>query len=82
MAPTYEYAEWLTVDLLERVFGEMLAKRSVDLRDIEKLDDAASARITTESRSEWISVTHKGQFHGLIERRLALEKLARGALTD
>jgi hypothetical protein len=74
----YEYAEWLSVDLLQRVLGEILETDAVELRDVETEDEAQRRRIITDHLGDWVAVTKDGEFHGAIERRLYLESIARG----
>lgn len=75
----YEYAQWLTQDLTERIFSGVLERESVELRDFERLDEPSRARLIATGRGDWLAVTHNGQLYGLIDRRKALEGLARSA---
>jgi hypothetical protein len=75
----YEYARWLTRELVERIFSGVLETESIELRDFEGLDEPGRAHLIASSAGDWLAVTRNGQLHGLIDRRKALEGLARGA---
>jgi hypothetical protein len=73
--PTYEYAEWLSLDLLQRLLGETLKTEAVELRDTESLDETATKRMFARSNGDWIIVTQDTQFYGVIDRRRYLESM-------
>jgi hypothetical protein len=75
--PVFEYAEWLTQDLLERLLGETLKRESVELRDTKNLDEAATKRMFAQKKGDWIILTQDAQFYGVIDRRRYLESMVR-----
>ena len=78
-AITFEYSQWLTSDLADRLFGELMQRNAIEQRDLAKLDDAGRMRLLAEHTGEWIAVLRDREFQGLIDREKSLEAIVRAS---